>query len=155
MNQKMSEFERDVAQSSRSRVEMSTGQRISPNDRKLSEILGFKDSGFRYRAELGPYAETPLLHGFNAWACVVVVANGSCGLAVSFLLRYADSIAKTYATALSIPATHVASHVAFGTPLGAPNVLGTGVMVISLAYYYAGPDLFAPPHRADADARKH
>ena len=27
---------------------MSTGQRISPNNRNLSEIWGFKDSGFRY-----------------------------------------------------------------------------------------------------------
>ena len=57
------------------------------------------------RGEIGPRAETSLFHGFNFWACVVVVANGSCGLAVSFLLRYADSIAKTRgARAESVPA---------------------------------------------------
>ena len=95
-----------------------------------------------YRNEIGPSSDTSLFHGFNGWACVVVVANGSCGLAVSFLLRYADSIAKTYATALSIPATSLASYVCFGSPLGAANVLGSGVMVISLIYYYAGAALF-------------
>lgn len=100
-----------------------------------------------YRTELGPSARTPLLHGFNKWAFVVVAANGSCGLAVSFLLRYADSIAKTYATALCIPATHVASYLAFGTPIGAPAFLGTPVMLVSMAYYYGGPALFADPAR--------
>ena len=95
-----------------------------------------------WRNEIGPSATTSLFHGFNGWACVVVVANGSCGLAVSFLLRYADSIAKTYATALSIPATTLVSHLCFGTDLGAPNVLGTAVMVASLAYFYVGNGLF-------------
>ena len=38
------ERERDVAQTSRSRVEMSAGQRISPNNANLSEIGGFKDT---------------------------------------------------------------------------------------------------------------
>lgn len=190
-------------------------------------------SALLYRNEIGPSAETSLFHGFNAWAVVVVVANGSCGLAVSFMLRYADSIAKTYATALAIPATALGSYVShpesestphprvwtrdatrpvetgsprrererergarerrprdaistrdarprastqvcFGTPLGAPNILGSGVMVISLArgsrvqreglrpldlevfrYFYCGADLFddkvkdaqAPPGR--------
>jgi len=97
------------------------------------------------RGEIGPRAETSLFHGFNFWACVVVVANGSCGLAVSFLLRYADSIAKTYATALSIPATCMASYLCFGTPLGAANVLGTGVMLVSLTYFYVGAALFDEP----------
>ena len=48
-----------------------------------------------YRGEVGPYATSGLFRGFNGWCWVVVIANGSCGLAVSFLLRYADSIAKT------------------------------------------------------------
>ena len=42
-NPKMSDLERDFAQTSRSRVEMNTGPRISPNHRNLSEIGGFKD----------------------------------------------------------------------------------------------------------------
>jgi hypothetical protein len=51
MNPKMGDLERYFAQTSRSRVEMSTGQRISPNDSDLSEIGDEKDknnSGFRY-----------------------------------------------------------------------------------------------------------
>ena len=42
-NPKMGDRARDFAQSSRSRGEMSAGQRISPNDANLSEIGGFKD----------------------------------------------------------------------------------------------------------------
>ena len=44
---KTSDSERYFDQTSRSRVEMCTGPRISPNRRNLSEILGFKDSGER------------------------------------------------------------------------------------------------------------
>jgi hypothetical protein len=40
MNPKMGDLERDFAQTSRSRVEMSAGQRISPNNANLSEIGG-------------------------------------------------------------------------------------------------------------------
>ena len=40
---KMSDSERDFWETLRSRVEMSTGQRISPNNRNLSEVGGFKD----------------------------------------------------------------------------------------------------------------
>ena len=58
--------------------------------------------------------------------CVVVVANGSCGLAVSFLLRYADSIAKTYATALSIPATSLASYLSAFRRRSAPRTCSGG-----------------------------
>ena len=42
-NPKRGDLERDFDQTSRSRVEMSAGQRISPNDANLSEIGGFKD----------------------------------------------------------------------------------------------------------------
>ena len=43
MNPKMDDFEGDFAQTSRSRVEMSAGQRISPTNADPSEIGGFKD----------------------------------------------------------------------------------------------------------------
>ena len=50
MNPKMSDVERDFALTSRSRVEMSAGQKISPNDSDLSEIGDEKDEtlGRRY-----------------------------------------------------------------------------------------------------------
>lgn len=92
------------------------------------------------RDELGTL--TSLLRGFNVWAVVVVFTNGFAGLAVAFLLRYADSIAKTYAHALAIPCTGLASHLVLGTRIAAPNVLGSVIMLISLLYYYAGPTLF-------------
>ncbi|KAH8044921.1 pyrimidine nucleotide-sugar transmembrane transporter [Aureococcus anophagefferens] len=94
------------------------------------------------RGRRGP---SPLFAGFNVWGSVATVANGCCGLAVSFMLRYADSIAKTYASALTIPATAAASYARFGTPVGAASALGSGVMLASLAFFYGGADLFAPP----------
>ena len=97
-----------------------------------------------YRGEVGAGA-SPLFAGFNVWGSVATVANGCCGLAVSFMLRYADSIAKTYASALTIPATAAASYACFGTPVGAASALGSGVMLASLAFFYGGADLFAPP----------
>lgn len=91
-----------------------------------------------YRGEF----ETPLLSGYNAWAVVTVITNGSCGLAVAFLLKFADSIAKTYATALAIPCTSIAAYLFLDTPITPPNILGSSVMVISLAYFYKGDILF-------------
>uniref|UniRef100_A0A7S3K3L6 EamA domain-containing protein n=1 Tax=Aureoumbra lagunensis TaxID=44058 RepID=A0A7S3K3L6_9STRA len=96
-----------------------------------------------FRDEIGPNATTSLLHGFNFWAWITVLTNGSCGLAVSFLLRYADSIAKTYSSCLAIPCTSIASFLFLSTPIGAPNIFGSGIMLISLAYYYFGESLFA------------
>ena len=43
--------------------------------------------------------------GFNIGAVLCVLALSLSGLSVSFLLRFADSIVKTYATALSAPFT--------------------------------------------------
>ncbi|KAH8098719.1 pyrimidine nucleotide-sugar transmembrane transporter [Aureococcus anophagefferens] len=96
-----------------------------------------------YRGEVGAGA-SPLFAGFNVWGSVATVANGCCGLAVSFMLRYADSIAKTYASALTIPATAAASYACPARP-SAPRPLGSGVMLASLAFFYGGADLFAPP----------
>lgn len=101
-----------------------------------------------WRDEIGPRADTPLLHGFNFWAGVTVVTNGSCGLAVAFLLRYADSIAKTYASALAIPCTSIASYLVLGSPIGISNVLGSAIMVISLAYFYGQTSTTSEPTTA-------
>ena len=62
------------------------------------------------------------------------------GLAVSFLLRFADSIVKTYATALA-PFAALAARMLIGTPIGFEHILGLGVMLISLVFYYGGEEL--------------
>lgn len=96
-----------------------------------------------YRGEIGPAAETSLLEGFNFWASVTVITNGGCGLAVAFLLKFADSIAKTYASALAIPCTSIAAYVCLGNPITVPTLLGSCVMVISLVYFYRGDHIFS------------
>ncbi len=84
------------------------------------------------------------LRGFNAGAIACVFALAFAGLLVSFLLRFADSIAKTYATALAAPFTAIVSRFVLGTSVGYEHVTGIAVMLISFAYYYAGEELFRP-----------
>ena len=80
--------------------------------------------------------------GFNLGAVFCVLALSMSGLAVSFLLRFADSIVKTYATALSAPFAALAARMLIGTPIGFEHILGLGVMLISLVFYYGGEELF-------------
>ena len=61
---------------------------------------------------------------------------------MSFLLRFADSIVKTYATALSAPFAALAARMLIGTPIGFEHILGLGVMLFSLIFYYGGEELF-------------
>ena len=85
------------------------------------------------------------LKGFNFGALMCVLALSLSGLSVSFLLRFADSIVKTYATALSAPFAALTARVVIGTPLGFEHIMGLGVMLLSLVFYYGGEELFAAP----------
>ena len=90
-----------------------------------------------YRNEIGPSASTSLFHGFNGWACVVVVANGSSWtggvLFVAVRGQYCEDVRYRSASRRRRWRRTFAS-----SPIGAANVLGSGVMVISLIYYYGG-----------------
>ena len=83
--------------------------------------------------------------GFNIGAVLCVLALSLSGLSVSFLLRFADSIVKTYATALSAPFAALTARIIIGTPLGFEHIMGLGVMLLSLVFYYGGEELFSPP----------
>ena len=92
------------------------------------------------------------LRGFNAGAIACVFALAFAGLSVSFLLRFADSIAKTYATALAAPFTAIVSRFVLSTSVGYEHAIGMAVMLISFAFYYAGEDLFRPLEEPAATA---
>lgn len=85
------------------------------------------------------------MEGFNFAAWCAVVSLSLTGLAVSFLLRFADSIVKTYATVLSAPFSAIVAYAVLGSHIGVEHIVGLGVMVISFAYYYGGASLFVPP----------
>ena len=67
-------------------------------------------------------------------------------------IRFADSIAKTYATALAAPFTAIVSRFVLGTSVGYEHAIGIAVMLISFAFYYAGEDLFRPLEEPAATA---
>lgn len=85
------------------------------------------------------------MEGFNFAAWCAVVSLSLTGLAVSFLLRFADSIVKTYATVLSAPFSAIVAYAVLGSHIGVEHIVGLGVMVVSFAYYYGGASLFASP----------
>lgn len=91
---------------------------------------------------MGPGAATSLFHGFNLGAALSVAAAGGTGLAVSFLLRYADSIVKTYASVMCIPFTALVSFVAFGTAITSQLTFGSATIIISLVFYFFGAQFF-------------
>eukprot|EP00450_Noctiluca_scintillans_P023201 CAMPEP_0194530604 /NCGR_PEP_ID=MMETSP0253-20130528/67599_1 /TAXON_ID=2966 /ORGANISM="Noctiluca scintillans" /LENGTH=336 /DNA_ID=CAMNT_0039375857 /DNA_START=110 /DNA_END=1120 /DNA_ORIENTATION=- len=107
-------------------------------------IFGVIANGFVLvlRKEMGPGAATSLFHGFNLGAALSVAAAGGTGLAVSFLLRYADSIVKTYASVMCIPFTALVSFVAFGTAITSQLTFGSATIIISLVFYFFGAQFF-------------
>jgi len=85
------------------------------------------------------------LDGFNVAAFFAVVSLSLTGLAISFLLRFADSIVKTYATVLSAPFSAIVAYAVLGSHIGMEHIVGLFVMVISCVFYYGGASLFASP----------
>mmetsp|Transcript_57678 Transcript_57678/g.182653 ORF Transcript_57678/g.182653 Transcript_57678/m.182653 type:complete len:347 (-) Transcript_57678:1264-2304(-) len=81
-----------------------------------------------------------LLHGYD-WRTAMVVINLSVsGLLVSFLMKYADTIAKVFSTSMAMFLTPVASIFLFGLMPSFPLLCGvvTASMALQL-YYVIGP----------------
>ena len=87
-----------------------------------------------------PILENGLFHNFSTGACLTVLMSAFGGLTVAAVLKYADSILKGYATALSVILTGVMSIYLFGTELNAIYYMGV-VNVIIAVLLYNGKDL--------------
>ncbi|KAI6238858.1 hypothetical protein M3Y99_00643200 [Aphelenchoides fujianensis] len=83
-----------------------------------------------------------LLHGFDGvvWVSVAWYAVG--GLSVAVCIKYADNIAKNFATSVAIVLATIGSVFLFGFQPTAPFVLGAA-LVISSIFLYSFPYLFA------------
>jgi len=80
-------------------------------------------------------AEDGLFHNFNGGAVLTVFNSAIGGLIVASVLKYADSILKGYATAMSVIATGMMSMILFGTQLSVVYFMGIINVVIAVLLY--------------------
>jgi solute carrier family 35 (UDP-sugar transporter), member A1/2/3 len=81
-----------------------------------------------------------LFHNFTGAAFFSVVMSALGGLIVATVLKYADSVLKGYATAISVILTGVLDMMLFGTSFSVVYYLGI-VNVIMAVFLYDGKDL--------------
>ena len=85
-----------------------------------------------------------LFRGYN-WVTFLLVVNlAFSGLLVSWIMKFADSIVKVFATSMAMLVTLVVSVAAFGLQPSLQMVLGMMTASISLVLYYMGPSLVKP-----------
>lgn len=76
-----------------------------------------------------------LFHNFTVGASCTVLMSALGGLTVAAVLKYADSILKGYATALSVILTGILSMYLFGTELNIIYAMGVVNVVIAVLLY--------------------
>lgn len=129
------------------------GQRVpSRRDVDLSEFgLAYTQVqlSFMSLVTIGAYAalkdmadilQHGLFHNFSLGAVASIFSSAIGGLIVAAVLKYADSVLKGYATAMSVVLTGVLSMVFFGTSLGVIYFMGI-VNVVTAVVLYNGKDL--------------
>jgi UDP-sugar transporter A1/2/3 len=79
--------------------------------------------------------ENGLLHNFTAGAFVSIFNGAIGGLIVASVLKYADSILKSYATAISVVMTGLLSMLFFGTKLDTIYAMGIFNVVCAVLLY--------------------
>ena len=81
----------------------------------------------------------PFMHGFTAWAWVIVALQAGGGLLVAAVIKYADNVLKGMATGVSVATGTLASTFLFGTTLSMQ--FGFGAMMILFSVYFFSNDL--------------
>merc|ERR1719461_2054815 len=80
--------------------------------------------------------------GYNFWTWIVILNNALNGLAISAILKYADNIARVYASSAAMLTTMVASVLLFGATLSSQLVLGICIVFASAIQYHVKPQHF-------------
>ena len=78
------------------------------------------------------------LHGFSAWAWVLVFLQAGGGLLVAAVIKYADNVLKGLATGVSVVLATACSMVLFGTPITAQFTIG-GIVILTAVYFFSNP----------------
>ena len=76
-----------------------------------------------------------LFHNFNGGAFLTVFNSAIGGLIVAGVLKYADSVLKGYATAISVIGTGIMSMILFGTKLHVVYFMGIINVVVAVLLY--------------------
>ncbi|KAK9805243.1 hypothetical protein WJX72_008374 [[Myrmecia] bisecta] len=84
-----------------------------------------------------------MLRGYNVITFLVVANLAFSGLLVSWVMKFADSIMKVYATSMAMLVTMVVSVLLFGLAPSLQLVLGILTASISLVLYYLNPGVLA------------
>jgi solute carrier family 35 (UDP-sugar transporter), member A1/2/3 len=85
-----------------------------------------------------PDVPVPYLHGFTAWAWILVLLQAGGGLLVAAVIKYADNVLKGLATGVSVVLATMVSTVLFGTPLTFQFSVGA-TMILGSVYYFSNP----------------
>jgi len=86
-----------------------------------------------------------VMQGFNGVVWSIVVLNGLGGLLVAATMKYADSIAKCFATAIAIVSGTLISVPLFGFTLSTAFGVGASCTVIASTVYSLAPDHIRQP----------
>lgn len=89
------------------------------------------------------WSPTTLFRGYSAMTWLVVCNLAFSGLLVSWIMKFADSIVKVYATSLAMLLTTGVSIAFFGLPPTLQLGLGIVVASVSVVLYYLPPDKLA------------
>jgi solute carrier family 35 (UDP-sugar transporter), member A1/2/3 len=85
-----------------------------------------------------PEVPVPYLHGFTAWAWILVLLQAGGGLLVAAVIKYADNVLKGLATGVSVVLATMVSTVLFATPLTFQFSVGA-TMILGSVYYFSNP----------------
>ena len=86
-----------------------------------------------------------LFRGYNGVTFLLVANLAFSGLLVSWIMKFADSIVKVFATSMAMLVTTLVSVAAFGLQPSLQMILGMTTASISLVLYYMGPSLIKLP----------
>lgn len=81
----------------------------------------------------------PFMHGFTAWAWVIVALQAGGGMLVAAVIKYADNVLKGMATGVSVATGTFFSMFLFGTTLSMQ--FGIGSVMILVSVYFFSNDL--------------
>ncbi|KAI2508942.1 Nucleotide-sugar transporter [Fragilaria crotonensis] len=80
-------------------------------------------------------AAKPYLHGFTAWAWLLVTLQAAGGLLVAAVIKYADNVLKGLATGVSVVVATGFSAVFFSTALSGQFSVGALMILVSVYFF--------------------
>lgn len=77
----------------------------------------------------------PFMHGFTAWAWLIVALQAGGGMLVAAVIKYADNVLKGMATGVSVVTATFASMFLFGTTLSMQFGFGAAMILVSVYFF--------------------